>query len=89
MEIEILEARTGRTVASLSGQTSSATIGDIKERLGRCKAKYADVNRQELRLEAKGKFLKDEETLESLGINENTTLFFGDIVGFTKLTAQR
>ena len=79
MEIEILEARTGRSVASLSGQTSSATIGDIKERLGRCKAKYADVNRQELRPEAKGKALKDEATLQSLGLTGGrAVLYFKD-----------
>ena len=33
------------------------------------KRKYADINRQEVRLEPKGKFLKDEVTLEELGLN--------------------
>ena len=44
------------------------------------KRKYADINRQEIRLEPKGKFLKDEETLEGLGLNtgewnEKSTIF--------------
>ena len=33
------------------------------------KRKYADINRQEIRLEPKGKFLKDEVSLEELGLN--------------------
>ena len=41
----------------------------MKEAIGLAKRKYADINRQEIRLEPKGKFLKDEETLEGLGLN--------------------
>ena len=44
-------------------------IKDVKEAIGLAKRKYADINRQELRLEPKGKFLKDEVTLEDLGLN--------------------
>jgi len=78
MELEIVHAKTSKPVVTLADQQSTTTVGDLKKAIARAKPKYQDVNRQELRLEAKGKFLKDEETLESLGINENTTLFFKD-----------
>merc|ERR1712179_93954 len=78
MELEIVHAKTSKPVVTLADQQTATTVGDLKKAIARAKPKYQDVNRQELRLEAKGKFLKDEETLESLGINENTTLFFKD-----------
>ena len=68
MEIEILSCRTSKPLARLTGQPGSATIGEIKKCVGRTNAKFADVNRQELRAEAKGKGLKDEATLESVGL---------------------
>ena len=49
--------------------SSKSTIKDVKEAIGLAKRKYADINRQELRLEPKGKFLKDEIILEDLGLN--------------------
>ena len=53
----------------MSEISSKSTIKDVKEAIGLAKRKYADINRQELRLEPKGKFLKDEVTLEDLGLN--------------------
>ena len=49
--------------------SSKSTIKDVKEAIGLAKRKYADINRQELRLEPKGKFLKDDVILEDLGLN--------------------
>ena len=42
------------------------------------KRKYSDLNRQELRQEPKGKPLKDEVTLEELGLNTGAMLYFKD-----------
>ena len=53
----------------MSEISSKSTIKDVKEAIGLAKRKYADINRQELRVEPKGKFLKDEVTLEDLGLN--------------------
>jgi hypothetical protein len=47
------------TQCRISFQLSAgSTILDLKEYIGREKRKFADVNRQELRLEPKGKALK-------------------------------
>eukprot|EP00091_Calanus_sinicus_P025489 TRINITY_DN9754_c0_g1_i1.p1 TRINITY_DN9754_c0_g1~~TRINITY_DN9754_c0_g1_i1.p1 ORF type:complete len:223 (-),score=52.49 TRINITY_DN9754_c0_g1_i1:300-968(-) len=78
MELEIVNAKSSKPVVTLAAQPSSSTIGDLKKAIGSAKPKYKDVNRQELRQEAKGKPLKDEATLESLGITESTTLYFKD-----------
>ena len=80
MELEILQARTGRPVVTLTGQPGSATVGEIKKNIGRSKRKFADINRQELRAEAKGKGLKDDASLESLGLTGGgkVVLYFKD-----------
>jgi len=78
MELEIVNAKSSKPVVTLAAQPSSSTVGDLKRAIGSAKPKYKDVNRQELRQEAKGKPLKDEATLESLGITESTTLYFKD-----------
>ena len=69
LQIEVCHAKSNRHLASLSEISSKSTIKDVKEAIGLAKRKYADINRQELRLEPKGKFLKDEVTLEDLGLN--------------------
>merc|ERR1711892_332476 len=66
MELEIVNAKSSKPVVTLAAQPSTSTIGDLKRAIGSAKPKYADINRQELRQEAKGKPLKDESTLESL-----------------------
>jgi len=78
MELEIVNARSSKPVVTLAAQPQDSTVGDIKKAIGSAKPKYKDINRQELRQEAKGKALKDEATLESLGITSNTTLYFKD-----------
>merc|ERR1711990_1163402 len=78
LEIEVCHAKSNRHLASLSEISSKSTIKDVKEAIGLAKRKYADINRQELRLEPKGKFLKDEVTLEDLGLNTGAMLYFKD-----------
>ena len=58
--------------------SKSSTIGDVKNSIGRQKKKYSDVNRQELRLEPKGKALKDEDTLGDVGVEHQAILYFKD-----------
>ena len=80
MELEILQARTSKPLVTLSGQPGSATVGEIKKNIGRRKTKFADINRLELRSEAKGKGLKDDVSLESLGLagGGKVVLYFKD-----------
>ncbi len=58
--------------------SSRSTIKEVKEAIGLSKRKYADINRQELRSEPKGKALKDEQTLSDLGLNTGAMLYFKD-----------
>ena len=58
--------------------SSSNTIQDLKDYIAREKLKFADINRQELRLEPKGKALKDDSTLKELGIQNGAMLYFKD-----------
>jgi len=80
MEIQIVQAKTSKPVVTLNGQFGSdTTIGEIKKAIGAAKQKFKDINRQEVRAEAKGKGLKDEETLGNLGLTDkNLVLYFKD-----------
>ena len=50
----------------------------MKRALAKEKKKYKDLNRQELRLEPKGKFLKDEELLSKLEVHDGAMIYFKD-----------
>ena len=76
--MEICHAKSNRHLVSLSELTKRSTIKDVKEYIGVHKRKYADLNRQELRQEPSGKALKDEITLEELGLNNGAMLYFKD-----------
>jgi very-long-chain enoyl-CoA reductase len=78
MEIEIVHAKANRAVCTVKGLSKSSTIGDVKKSIGREKKKYADINRQELRQEPRGKFLKDTLTLGELGVEDQNMLYFKD-----------
>ena len=71
-----MEARSSKPVVTLTGQLGSATVGDIKKSIGKIRNKFADVNRQELRSEAKGKGLKDEATLQSVGLSGTKAVLY-------------
>jgi len=65
-QVEIVMCKGGRAVASLPELPASATVEQVKRALGRVKPGLADINRQELRAEARGKGLKDEVRLDTL-----------------------
>ena len=56
--------------------SGSSTVRDLKEYIAREKRKFADTNRQELRLEPKGKALKDDTTLKELDIQNGAMIYF-------------
>jgi len=78
MDIEIVHAKSNKPLVSLNDVIESSTVGEIKKSIAARKAKFRDVNRQELRLEPKGKALKDDEKLSSLGVNTGAMLYFKD-----------
>ncbi len=77
-QIEIVHAKANRQVCTVQNLSSSSTIGDVKRAIAREKRRYDDINRQELRLEPRGKALKDEETLGALGVQDRGMLYFKD-----------
>ena len=63
---------------SLQEIPPSATVKDVKDAISLKCRRYRDIHRQELRLEPKGKGLKDEATLKELDINSGAMLYFKD-----------
>jgi len=78
MELEIVHAKSNKAVASLQEIPASATVGEVKEAIAQKCRRYRDINRQELRLEPKGKGLKNESTLTELEVNSGAMLYFKD-----------
>jgi len=78
MDLEIVHAKSNKPLVTLVDQPGDNTIGGLKKAIASKKSKYADITRQELRLEPRGKGLKDEETLSSLGLNTGALLYFKD-----------
>lgn len=78
MEVEILEANSKKTsLAKLSNLKATTTILDIKKEIAKKKT-HLYTERQSLKLDLKGKALKDNETLGSLGVS-NGPLFLKDL----------
>ncbi|KAK2582892.1 hypothetical protein KPH14_008966 [Odynerus spinipes] len=77
MEIEIVAARSSKSIATIS-VNSSTSIGAIKRQLFELK-KAPYVQRQSLRLDAKGKALGDSETVKSLSLRAGSKLYYKDL----------
>ena len=58
--------------------SKSDTVADVKKRIGTQKKKLQDINRVELRQEPKGKPLKDETTLQTMGLENQGMLYLKD-----------
>lgn len=86
-QIEILNAKDSKPIGKCSVQ-SKTTIAEVKSQVQKLKKKlYAD--RQSLRLESRGKSLKDEDTLESLNIRDGGKLYLKDLgpqIGWTTVS---
>jgi len=77
MEIEILNAKDARPIGKCSVQ-GKTTIAEVKTQVHRLK-KSLYPDRQSLRLEARGKTLKDDETLEALNLRDGGKLYMRDL----------
>ncbi|TMS34792.1 hypothetical protein L596_002311 [Steinernema carpocapsae] len=81
LSVEVFDAKkSSRSIATLNDVSPGCTVLDIKKLVAQKKAKLG-VERQSLRLEAKGKSLKDEQTLASLGLDKakNVTFYVKDL----------
>lgn len=84
MEIEILNVKGSKAVAKLTAQPTT-TLKELKVQIQSANKKWS-IHRQSLRLDAKGKALKDTDTLESLGLRNGSKLYIKDLgpqIGWT------
>ncbi|XP_043499424.1 very-long-chain enoyl-CoA reductase [Polistes fuscatus] len=77
MELEILTAKSSKSIATITVNLST-TIGAIKKQLYELK-KAPYIQRQSLRLDAKGKALADSETVKSLSLRVGDKLYYKDL----------
>ncbi|XP_054278523.1 probable very-long-chain enoyl-CoA reductase art-1 [Macrosteles quadrilineatus] len=78
MEIQIFSTSGNKPIGTLDTLRNSSTIKDVKRGVQRLKSNlYPD--RQSIRLEAKGKTLKEDETLQSLGLKSGGKLYVKDL----------
>lgn len=77
MELEIVAARSSKTIATINVNPNTS-IAAIKRQLYELK-KAPYVQRQSLRLEAKGKALADTETVKSLSLRAGSKLYYKDL----------
>uniref|UniRef100_A0A8W8LZ74 Ubiquitin-like domain-containing protein n=1 Tax=Magallana gigas TaxID=29159 RepID=A0A8W8LZ74_MAGGI len=79
MEIAVLHAKSGKTLATVTNVTSKSTILDVKKEYQKKNPKYY-ITRQAFKVDPKGKALKDDETLGSLGLSGKRALCISKIL---------
>lgn len=78
MEIQIYNTKTSKPLGTVENLSPTSTIKDVKKGVQKLsKTLYPD--RQSIRLDARGKSLKDEETLKSLGLKNGSILYVKDL----------
>ncbi|KAK3782537.1 hypothetical protein RRG08_061767 [Elysia crispata] len=85
MEVNVVHIKSGKTLATLKELSSKSTIRDVKNKFQQSNPKYY-ADRQAYKIDARGKMLKDEETLGQIGVDNNGKLLFKDLgpqVGWT------
>ncbi|KAM8972887.1 very-long-chain enoyl-CoA reductase isoform 1-T1 [Pelodytes ibericus] len=77
-EVEILDAKTREKLCFLDKVEPNATISDIKNMFTKFHPQWYPA-RQSLRLDPKGRSLKDEDILQNLPVGTTATLYFRDL----------
>ncbi|XP_072430734.1 very-long-chain enoyl-CoA reductase-like isoform X7 [Chiloscyllium punctatum] len=84
-EVEILDAKTKEQLCFLDKVEPNATVGEIKSMFHKSYPQWYPA-RQSIRLDPKGKCVRDEEILQSLPVGTTATFYFKDLgpqVGWT------
>uniref|UniRef100_A0A8C7ZB00 Very-long-chain enoyl-CoA reductase n=1 Tax=Oryzias sinensis TaxID=183150 RepID=A0A8C7ZB00_9TELE len=76
--VEVLDAKTREQLCFLDKVEPHSTIGDIKSLFYKLYPRWYPA-RQSLTLDPKGKFLRDEEILQSLPVGTTATMYFKDL----------
>ncbi|GAB1597617.1 very-long-chain enoyl-CoA reductase-like [Argonauta hians] len=85
MEVDIVSAKTGKCIVSFSNLKPQSTLKDVKKEYKKFSPKLS-FERHSFRKEARGRLLRDDETLTSLGFNKKAVLYFKDLgpqIGWT------
>ncbi|XP_042559479.1 trans-2,3-enoyl-CoA reductase b isoform X1 [Clupea harengus] len=77
-EVEILDAKTKDKLCFLDKVEPNATIGEIKSMFTKSHPQFYPT-RQSIRLDPKGKSLKDEDILQHLPVGTTATFYFRDL----------
>ncbi|CAL8330710.1 unnamed protein product [Lota lota] len=77
-EVEILDAKTKGKLCFLDKVEPNATIGEIKSMFHKSHPQWYPA-RQSIRLDSKGKSLKDEDVLQQLPVGTTATFYFRDL----------
>ncbi|KAF7689275.1 hypothetical protein HF521_012628 [Silurus meridionalis] len=77
-EVEILDAKTKDKLCFLDKVEPNATIGEIKSMFHKSHPQFYPA-RQSIRLDPKGKSLKDEDVLQHLPVGTTATFYFRDL----------
>lgn len=78
MQVELIHAKSRKSLAVLQDLSPSSSIGDVKQRYHQIKpALYPE--RQSFRTDIKSKLLKDEVLLKDVGLSKGGKLFFKDL----------
>lgn len=77
MEIEIIYAHNSKSAGTVN-LPGTATVADVKVQVHKL-ASHLYADRQSIRLEARGKSLKDSDTLQNLNLRSGSKLFVKDL----------
>ncbi|KAB0345036.1 hypothetical protein FD754_021962 [Muntiacus muntjak] len=83
-EVEILDAKTREKLCFLDKVEPQATIAETKNLFTKTHPQWYPA-RQSLRLDPKGKSLKDEDVLQKLPVGTTATLYFRDLGKYARL----
>ena len=76
LQLEIVNAKSNKPLVTVYDILDTFTVEELKKHIAGKKPKFRDINRLELRIEPKGKPLKDEVTLRELGIKNESIVYF-------------
>lgn len=78
MQLEILNAKNSKPYGKVTAPAAT-NIGDLRELIHQKLKSTPDSNRQSLRLEPRGKSVKDTDTLQSLNLRAGDRVYIKDL----------
>ncbi|XP_068149623.1 very-long-chain enoyl-CoA reductase [Drosophila tropicalis] len=79
MELEIVNAKSSKPYGKVTVSSPSTTISDLRVLIHKNLKQTPDANRQSLRLDSRGKSVRDADTLESLSLRNGDKVYIKDL----------